>query len=337
MAGVPAGAGVGGGYPLLLTGATGFVGRALWEALDAPASAGYRVRRATRDPERAARRWPSRTWVRTDVESGEGLGAALEGCRGAYYLVHGMRGGQPDFRGREVAAARRFAVAAAAAGLERIVYLGGVAPADAASEHLRSRLEVGAALASGPVPALELRASMIVGAGSVSWMIVRDLAARLPAMILPRWMRSRTQPVAIADVVRALEAGLRLPLAASASFDLPGPEILTGREILDAAADTMRLRRPLVIEVPLLSPWLSSHWVRLVTRADWEIARELVLGLASDLVARDARYWTAIRHISLTTFSQAAAQALVEEQHAPPARGAGRAAEQLVARFRPAP
>ena len=320
-----------GNYPLLLTGATGFVGQALWKVLDA---CGYIVRGATRDAERAAGRWPSREWVRADVESGEGLEAALEGYRGAFYLVHGMGGGIPDFRGREVAAARRFAHAAAKAGVERIVYLGGVAPAGVASEHLRSRLEVGETLAMGSVPVLELRASMIVGAGSVSWMIVRDLAARLPAMILPHWMRSRTQPVAIADVAIALEAGLRLPLAARASFDLPGPEILTGREILEAAAGTMRLRRPLVVEIPQLTPWLSSHWVRLVTRANWEIARELVLGLSSDLIARDARYWTAIRHTRLTSFSQAAAHALAEEQHAPPLTGAGRAAERLVARYR---
>ena len=114
-----------GDYPLLLTGATGFVGQALWKILD---TCGYIVRGATRDPERAAGRWPSREWVRADVESGEGLEAALEGCRGAFYLVHGMGGGMPDFRGREVTAARRFARAAANAGVERIVYLGGVAP-----------------------------------------------------------------------------------------------------------------------------------------------------------------------------------------------------------------
>ncbi|CAA9217667.1 MAG: Putative nucleoside-diphosphate-sugar epimerase [uncultured Chloroflexi bacterium] len=323
--------GTGAGDSVLLTGATGFVGGALWPVLEA---AGYHVRGATRDPGRAARRWPSRTWVQADVESGAGLAASLDGCRAAFYLVHGMRGGHPDFRRREVDAAHRFAAAAAAAGLERIVYLGGVAPSGEASEHLRSRLDVGEALASGPVPSLELRASMIVGAGSISWLIVRDLAARLPTMVLPRWMRSRTQPVAIADVVAALEAGLRLPLPASASFDLPGPEALTGREIIDAAARALRLRRPVAVEVPLLTPWLSSQWVRLVTRANWEVARELVLGLSSDLLARDARYWIAIRHTRLTTFSQAAAQAIADERRVPPPAGPGRTTERLVAYLR---
>ena len=322
------------GNPVLLTGATGFVGSALWDVLDA---AGHRVRGATRDPAAAQRRSPHREWAGADVDSSDGLSAALEGCRAAFYLVHGMSGGASDYREREVAAARRFATAAARAGLERIVYLGGVAPDGPPSEHLRSRLEVGEALASGTVPALELRASMIVGAGSVPWMIVRDLAARLPAMVLPRWMGSRTQPVSIADVTTALEGALHLPLTTSASYDLPGPETMTGREILEASARAMRLRHPLVMEVPLLSPWLSSHWVRLVTRADWAVARELVLGLASDLIARDARYWAAIGHSRLTTFALAASQALQAEQHTLPATGAGRAVERLVSRLQHQP
>jgi uncharacterized protein YbjT (DUF2867 family) len=320
-----------GSAPLLLTGATGFVGRALWDVLEA---AGHRVRGATRHPAAAQRRWPHREWAAADVDSGDGLPAALEGCRAAFYLVHGMSGGASHYREREVAAARRFATAAARAGVERIVYLGGVAPDGPPPEHLRSRLEVGQALASGSVPALELRASMIVGAGSVSWMIVRDLAARLPAMVLPRWMRSRTQPVSIVDVTTALEAALHVPLTASASYDLPGPETMTGREILEATARALRLRHPLVVEVPLLSPWLSSHWVRLVTRADWAIAQELVLGLTSDLIARDARYWSVIGHTGLTTFARAATHALAAEQHTLPVTGVGRAVERLVSRLR---
>ena len=129
---------------------------------------------------------------------------ALEGASLAFFLVHGMAGGDRNFRRREVGAAQRFASAAAESGLERIVYLGGVAKVGAESEHLKSRIEVGEALRSGRVPAVELRASMIVGHGSLSWLIVRDLAARLPFMILPRWLRSRTEPVGIDDVVAAL-------------------------------------------------------------------------------------------------------------------------------------
>ena len=190
------------------------------------------------------------------------------------------------------------------------MYLGGVAPSGPPSEHLRSRLEVGEALRGGAVPALELRASMVVGAGSASWQIVRDLAARLPAMVLPRWLRSRTQPLAVDDAVAALVAGLALPLAGSAAFDLPGPQVLTGRAILEQTARVLGLRRPRVVEVPLLNPWLSSQWVRLVTRADWPVARELVLGLTSDLLARDDRYWAAIGRGRRVPFARAAAAAV---------------------------
>jgi uncharacterized protein YbjT (DUF2867 family) len=320
--------------PVLLTGATGFVGRALWPALTA---AGYAVRGATREAPRARARWPGRSWVPADLETGGGVAEALAGCGAAYYLVHGMGGRAADFRAREVAAARRFAAAAAAAGVERVVYLGGVAPAGPPSEHLRSRLEVGEALRDGAVPALELRASMIVGAGSASWRIVRDLAARLPAMVLPRWLRSRTQPVAVDDAVAALVAGLTVPLDRSAAFDLPGPQTLTGRAILEQTAGVLGLRRPRVVEVPLLSPWLSSQWVRLVTRADWSVARELVLGLTSDLVARDERYWSAIGREERVPFARAAAAAVAAEGGPVAPDGLGRGLECVVARLsRPA-
>jgi uncharacterized protein YbjT (DUF2867 family) len=318
-----------GGRPVLLTGATGFVGRALWPAL---AAAGYAVRGATRDVAGARARWPGRAWVPADLETGAGVAGARAGGGAAFYLVHGMSRPAAAFRAREAAAARRFAAAAAAAGTERVVYLGGLAPAGAPSEHLRSRLEVGEVLRGGAVPTLELRASMIVGAGSASWQVVRDLAARLPAMVLPRWLRSRTQPVAVDDAVAALVAGLTLPLDRSAAFDLPGPQTLTGRAILEETADALGLRRPRVVEVPLLSPWLSSQWVRLVTRADWPVARELVLGLTSDLVARDDRYWSAIGHGRRLRFAQAAAAALAAESGAP-RRGLGGNLERVVARW----
>jgi uncharacterized protein YbjT (DUF2867 family) len=318
------------GRPVLLTGATGFVGRALWPALT---TAGYAVRGATRDASRARARWPGRRWVPADLETGEGVAEALAGCGAAYYLVHGMSGRAADFRAREVAAARRFAAAAAAAGVERVVYLGGVAPAGPPSEHLRSRLEVGEALRGGAVPALELRASMVVGAGSASWQIVRDLAARLPAMVLPRWLRSRTQPVAADDAVAALVAGLALPLGRSAAFDLPGPQTLTGRDILEQTARVLGLRRPSVVEAPLLSPWLSSQWVRLVTRADWAVARELVLGLTSDLLARDDRYWSAIGRERRVPFARAAAAAVAAEGGPVVPGGLGRGLECVVARL----
>jgi uncharacterized protein YbjT (DUF2867 family) len=315
---------------VLLTGAAGFIGSRLWPALDAH---GLRVRCVSRDAARAARRWPDRGWVQADLAAPGDLDRALAGCRVAYYLVHGMAERQRDFRAREVALARAFCDAAARAGLERIVYLGGVAPQGPPSEHLRSRLEVGEALRAGRVPAIELRAGMIVGAGSTSWLIVRDLAARLPGMILPRWMRTRSQPVAADDVVVALLHAGRVPLSESAWYDLPGPEVLSGKEILERAAGALGLRRPAMLDVPFLSPALSSHWVRLVTRADWSVARELVLGLAHDLLARDDRYWGLIGHERRMPFREAARRALAEDPAGGSMSGPERMLEAVVARL----
>jgi uncharacterized protein YbjT (DUF2867 family) len=314
---------------VLLTGATGFVGGALWPVL---LGAGYPVRGLTRHLDESRRRAPQREWAEADLETGspDDLARLLDGCGVAFYLVHGMAAGASDFRRREVEQATRFARAAARAGVERLVYLGGVAPAGPPSEHLLSRLEVGEALRSGATPAIELRASMIIGAGSVSWIIVRDLAARLPAMVLPRWLRSRTEPVAIDDVVAALVAAIDLPQEGSADFDLPGPACLTAREILEATAVQLGLRPPLVVEVPLLTPWLSSHWVRLVTRANWAVARELVLGLEHDLLARDGAYWERIGHRERVGFVEATRRAIAADVagRRPAAPGARRPAAQ---------
>jgi uncharacterized protein YbjT (DUF2867 family) len=311
---------------LLLTGATGFVGNAVRPRLSA---SGWHVRGLTRDARQAALVAPGLDWAEGNVEDEAACARALDGCREALYLVHGMGGG-PDFERRETTAARLFARAAAVAGVHRIVYLGGMAPAGQPSPHLRSRLMVGEALRAGAVPVVELRASMIVGYRSLSWMVVRDLVARLPIMVLPRWLRSRTQPVAIADVVAALVAALDVPLVGEASFDLPGPEVMSGRQILEATAEAMGLARPSVVEVPVLTPGLSSQWVRLVTRARWDVAREVVVGLEHDVLARDARYWDLVDHTRLLPFHEAAARALEEEAHEAPAAGAWGAVERLV-------
>jgi uncharacterized protein YbjT (DUF2867 family) len=308
---------------LLLTGATGFVGGAVRPAL---AANGWRVRCLTRDAARARRRAPALEWVEGDVADPASCAGALEGCRAALYLVHGIGEGA-DYHRREVMAASTFSQAAAGAGVERIVYLGGVAPAGAASEHLRSRLEVGEALRAGPVRTLELRASMIVGHGSLSWLIVRDLAARLPAMVLPRWLKSRTQPVAIDDVVVALVRALELPLEASLCLDVPGPVTLSGKEILEETARVMGLEHPRMLEVPLLSPRLSSLWVRFVTRARWSVAREIVVGLTEDLLARDDSFWQLVDHPNRLTFAEAARLALDAERSRGSAPGAWGAIE----------
>jgi len=295
---------------LLLTGATGFVGRAVRPALE---QVGWHVRGLTRSAERARAAMPDVAWVQGDVADASSIASALDGVEAAFYLVHAIGEGD-DYHAREVAAAERFAAAAGAAGVRRVVYLGGVAPAGPGSEHLRSRLDVGEALRAGPAPTVELRASMIVGHGSLSWLIVRDLAARLPVMVLPRWLRSRTQPVAIDDVVVALVRALDVPLDTNAWFDVPGPETLSGKQILERTARVMGLGAPLSIDVPFLTPRLSSLWLRLVTRANWTVAREVVIGLTEDLLAKDERFWALIHHPHRTPFDAAARQALAEER-----------------------
>lgn len=303
------------GSRVLLTGATGFVGGRLYPALT---ERGYEVRCASRNPARARDRAPDRAWVRLDVDAPETLAPALEGCAAAYYLVHGMgeSGGDGDYEARELAAARTFAEAARAAGVRRIVYLGGVAPAGPASKHLRSRLAVGDALRRGPVPTVELRAGMIVGAGSASWRICRDLAVRLPAMVLPKWLKSRSQPVAIRDVVAALCAALDRVPEAPVVLDVPGPEVLSARQILERIA-ALQGTRPFVVEVPVVTPRLSTLWIELVSSADRALARELVEGLTSDLLAPDEGIWRHLPEHRRLGFDEAARVAFLEEAHGP--------------------
>jgi len=314
---------------VLLTGATGFVGRAAFTALE---RAKWRVRCATRDVARAAARWPAREWVTLDVADTESTARALDGCEAALYLVHGMSSHGDDFRSAERRQAENFTRAAERVSLRRMVYLGGVVAPDAdASEHLRSRQDVGEALRAGRVPAVELRASMIIGHDSLSWLIVRDLAARLPVMVLPRWLQSRTQPVAIADVTTALVRALDLTIQGSAWFDVPGPETLSGQEILERTAAALGVRNPIMLQVPFLSPQLSSHWVRFVTRAEWSVAREVVVGLKTDLLAHDDRFWGLIGHAPLLTFDAAARLAIEDERRSGRVPGAWGVIERVLA------
>ena len=298
-----------------LTGATGFVGRAVYSAL---VEAGYRVRCASRDPARARARWPEREWVALDVDDADTLGPALRGCDAALYLVHEMRGARGDYLEREAAAARRFGEAARREGLRRIVYLGGMLPSGPPSKHLASRLEAGRSLREAFAGTVEIRASMIVGAGSESWKIVRDLAVRLPAMVLPRWLSSRTQPVAIDDVVAALVCALKLDDSEVGVYDAPGPEVLTGRQILERIAH-LRGTAPVLVSVPLLAPKLASYWIDFVTRADFEVARELVVGLTSDIVAKNREIWGKMPGHRRKTFDEAAREALLADAASLPA------------------
>jgi uncharacterized protein YbjT (DUF2867 family) len=256
---------------------------------------------------------PGVSWRACDLLRPDTLSAALEGVGVAYFLVHSMGRGRADFGALERRAAEAFVDAAARAGLARIVYLGGPAPVGTPSEHLKSRLEVGEILRAGPVPTVELRASMVIGAGGASWQIVRDLALRLPVMVVPRWLRSRTRPVALADAIEALVSAADLPLVESAWFDIPGPEVLSGREILERIA-ALRGRKVPMLEVPLLTPRLSALWLKLVTRTDFSVARELVMGLEHDLLSNDMRYWELIDHTDLVSFDDAARRALSAER-----------------------
>lgn len=291
---------------VLVTGATGFVGRALVPALCA---AGYEVMAASRRPVRPASGALNVAWRQCDLLRPDTLAAVFSGVKVAYYLVHSMGGGREDYGELERRSARAFAEAAAQAGLDRIVYLGGPAPLGHVSAHLRSRLQVGEILRAGAVRTVELRASMVVGAGSASWQIVRDLALRLPFMVLPKWLKSRTRHIALDDVVIALVAAAALPLEESSWFDIPGPEILSGRQILEHIA-ALRGRRILAVEVPFLTPQLSALWLRLVTRTDFSLTRELVLGLGEDLLPKDGRFWQLIDHLALLSFDEAAERAL---------------------------
>lgn len=270
----------------LVTGATGFVGSRLVPAL---AADGWQVRVATRDVSRAREHQPELDWVALDVAEPSTLAPALAGCDVAFYLVHSLQDALPGYEQREAEHAEHFRAAAASQRLARIVYLGGLAPDSEPSRHLLGRIAVGETLRKGPVSCLELRASMIIGEDSASFRMLRDLAARLPAMILPRWLESRTEPIAIDDVIRALVAGATVELPGSAVYDLEGAEVMTCREILMRVASQLEVQ-PRTLRVPVLTPRLSSWWLRFVTGVNVPLARELVDGLKHDLVARRRGY-----------------------------------------------
>lgn len=281
---------------VLLTGATGFVGSYLYEAL---VSAGIEVVCGTRNVQSSAKRMPGRNWVKVDVEDPKTLHAAMAGCDSAYYLIHGIGQGD-DYPEREATSARNFLQAAESCGVSRIVYLGGVLPAGPrVSKHLASRRETGKILRSGKVSTIELRAAMIVGLGSVSWTMVRDLAARLPAMILPRWLQNHSHPIAIDDVVWALLAALTCNAEGSHVYDLPGPERISHRDVLQRVASLQGHNRRM-INVPILTPRLSSYWIALTTRVELGMAKELVEGVRYDLDPDEDIMWDHFDHVPMT-------------------------------------
>jgi len=256
--------------PILITGATGYVGSKLVAELQAR---GHAVRTLSR---RGTGGGDARTG---DVLSGAGLPEALEGVKTAYYLVHSMGSGG-DFAAKDRQAAVNFAEAAA--GVERVLYLGGLGSED--SEHLRSRHEVAQLLRARLGDRLVyVRAAMIIGPGSASYDILEHLVKRLPVMIVPRWLDTKTQPIALSDVVRALaDAGEREH--APSELQLGGSEVLTYREMMRRAAPLMGRRPPVVIRVPVLTPRLSSYWVALVTPVSYGLIKPLVDGLGAEMV-----------------------------------------------------
>ena len=264
---------------LLVAGASGFVGRRLCPAL---ADAGHEVRAMTRRPDRYVGAGEP---VFGDVAEPASLAAAAADCEAAYYLVHSLD--KPTFEADDAAAAEAFAVAAADAGLSRIVYLGGLGDDDdILSAHLRSRRQVEKLLGSGGVPVTTLRAGIIVGYGGISWEMTRQLVEHLPAMITPRWVRTRTQPIAVADVIRYLIAVLELPEAAGRAFDIGGPDVLEYVEMMRRVA-RIEGRKTIVLPVPLLTPSLSSRWLSLVTDVDVATGRSLVDSMTNEVVVRD--------------------------------------------------
>lgn len=260
--------------PLLVTGATGYVGSQLVPAL---LERGHRVRALSRNPAGLPAEVDARAG---DAVSGRGLAEALDGCRAAYYLIHSM-GGEGDFARRDRDAAVNFGEAARAAGVERVVYLGGLGAQD--SEHLRSRLEVADLLRARLPGLVHVRAAMVIGSGSASFVMLRSLVSRLPAMICPRWIDTRTQPIAIRDVVRSL-AEVATADAAPDEVQLGGADVLTYRAMMERTAQILGRRRPRIVKVPVLTPRLSSYWVTLVTPVDAGLVRPLVDGLVSEMV-----------------------------------------------------
>ena len=297
--------------PVLLTGATGCIGGRLLAALEAR---GRRVRCLTRRPGAlAARVGTTTSVVYGDCLEPDSLAGPFAGVETAYYLVHSL-GGTRDFEAEDRAAARHFGAAARAAGVRRIVYVGGLGATSGLSRHLRSRHETGVVLRASGVPVVELRSGIVVGSGSLSFELIRALVERLPVMICPAWVRTPTQPIALADLVAYLVAVLDLPHGDSRVFEVGGADTVSYGAIMREYARQRGLRRWL-IPVPLLTPHLSSLWLGLTTPVYARVGRELVDGLRTATVVNDdsARAAFTIRPLGL---EQAIARAIREEDAA---------------------
>ncbi len=291
---------------VLLTGASGYVGGRLLRALEAKS---FKVRCLARRPEfLAPRAGPNTQVIKGDVLDLPSLHAAMTGVEAAYYLIHSM-GSSGVFEEEDRKAAANFVQAARAAGVKRIIYLGGLGRGDALSPHLASRHEVGRILRSAGVPVIELRASIIIGSGSLSFEMIRSLVEKLPIMITPRWTRSLAQPIAIEDVIAYLVAALEV--APDGVFEIGGAEPVSYLDLMKEYARQRGLKR-LIIPVPVLTPRLSSLWLGLVTPLYARVGRKLIDSVRNETVANDARA-REIFALKPRGFRDAIARALINE------------------------
>jgi uncharacterized protein YbjT (DUF2867 family) len=291
---------------VLVTGATGFIGRRLVPAL---IDAGHDVRAMTRRPE--AYDGPGEA-VGADVSDRASLDEALRDVDVAIYLVHSLD--DPDFERKDAEAARTFSAAAAAAGVEQIVYMGGLGDDDDdLSAHLRSRREVEHLLGQDGVPVTVLRAAIVVGHGGISWEITRQLVKNLPAMVVPKWVHTRTQPIALDDVVRYIVGVVGEAQAMGRVFEIGGTEQLTYLEMMRVAAESMNGRAIPIVTVPVLTPRLSSYWLALVTDVDATTGRNLIDSMSHEVVVTD----TSIRDVvpgEPLSYSESVRRALAERE-----------------------
>lgn len=297
---------------ILVTGASGFIGSHLVPVL---VDRGYRVRAMTRNPDSYEGAGEP---IYGDVADADSLRAALTGAEAAYYFVHSLADG--DFEQRDAEAATAFGQAAAEAGLKQIIYLGGLGDVDDnLSPHLQSRRDVEQLLGLGGVPVTVLRAAVVIGHKGISWEITRQLVDHLPAMVTPKWVGTRTQPIALRDVIRYLAGVLGEEGALGTVFEVGGPEVLSYADMMRRAAKIQNHRSPPILPVPLLTPRLSSMWLALITDVDQATARNLIDSMNNEVIVRD----DSIRRLlpgELTGYDEAVRLALEDRADDPSVR-----------------
>lgn len=310
---------------VLILGATGFIGRRLVREL---AGRDIKLRLMVRAPSKTRGVAPAGKdieIVQGDLMQKKGLRGALENIHSAYYLVHSMGGKSllwnSGFAEKDKKAAGNFMDAAGDAELKRVIYLGGLGEkGQGLSDHLSSRTEVAEILSSGNTAATILRAAVIIGAGGASFEMLRYLVERLPVMICPKWINTRIQPIAVNDVIAYLYGCIMNPETAGKTFDICGQEVLTYKIMMERYAEARGLAKRIIIDVPLLTPSLSSYWVDLVTPVPAGIAHPLIEGLKNEVICRDSSIDTYVP-VKKTPFREAVMTAFAEETSGPGVTG----------------